>query len=144
MGRNYAPHRLFHLNYICDCLCGNAHRAGDAFNADRTTNDRDSIKAGTTFEELARKFLCKAGMPAFSPESEYFFAPFKFFKTADGAKHPYPYEVVIRGIVAGQFAENRAGDIARERQERFKALMEEKLSPNEWQAYAEELKSMHK
>lgn len=83
-------------------------------------------------------------MPAFSPESEYFFAPFKFSKTADGAKHPYPYEVVIRGIVAGQFAENRAGDIAESRQERFKALMEEKLSPNEWQAYAEELKFMHK
>ena len=144
MGRNYAPHRLFHLNYICDYLCGNAHRAGDAFTANLTTNDGDDIKSGTTFEELARKFLCKAGMPAFSPESEYFFAPFKFFKTAGGAKHPYPYEVVIRGIVAGQFAENRAGDIARERQERFKALMEVELSPNKRQTYAEDLEFMHK
>lgn len=83
-------------------------------------------------------------MPAFSPESEYFFAPFKFFKTAGGAERPYPYEVVIRGIVAGQLAENRAGDIAESRQERFKALMEVELSPNEWQAYAEDLEFMHK
>ena len=83
-------------------------------------------------------------MPAFSPENGYFFAPFKFSKTADGAKCPYPYGVVIRGIVAGQFAQNRAGDIARIRQERFKTLMEEEPSPNERQTYAEELEFMHK
>ena len=83
-------------------------------------------------------------MPAFSPENGYFFAPIEEFKTKGGAERPYPYEVVIRGIVAGQFAQNRAADITRIRQERFKTLMEEEPYPNERQTYAEDLEFMHK